>query len=318
MRKISRERVSQLARDLLDAMVRTRSITLLKDREAVQPGDRPAIADEFRREEEREENVRRRIATIRKPPARTLARVRRALPSVDGRGVLAGRVGVVRAQRFFRYLWRVNAVLIAIAAAGIAVAVVMLTVSTIQDKVRRREAAAASVIPGKPANKELSLSGLLPIEGTSIFRATLSSEHYGKHLDSFSSGEASEIRNILFVDTTTGTAAWLLPSDKERITNQEDVTQPGEHKPPLAIVALVKPDGENTDAATGRLLIVDVAGRHVEQFASDVHALDGVTITPGGDIAVLFQKNRKYYLASFDRTTRAKRSEREIAVPDLH
>ena len=71
MRKISRERISQLARDLLDAMVRTRSVTLLKDREAVQQAIASAIADEFRREEEREENVRRRIATMRKPPART-------------------------------------------------------------------------------------------------------------------------------------------------------------------------------------------------------------------------------------------------------
>ena len=108
----------------------------------------------------------------------------------------------MRAQRFFRYLWRVNAVLIAVAAAGIAVAVVMVTVSTIQDNIHRREAAAAAVIPGKPANKELSLGGL--------------------------------------------------------------------------------------------------------------------STTPAGDDAVLFQKNRKYYLALFDRTARAKKSEREIAVPDLH
>lgn len=225
----------------------------------------------------------------------------------------------MRAQRFFRYLWRVNAVLIAVAATGVAVAVVLVTVEMIQGNVRRREASAASVIPGKPANKELSLGGLFPIEGTSIFRATLSSEHHGGvDLGSLSSGGSSDIRNILFVDTATGTATWLLPNDKELITKNEDVSEPGEHKQPLAIVALVKPDGEHADAATGRLLIADVAGRHVEQFASDVHALDGVTITPGGDIAVLFQKNRKYYLASFDRTTRAKRSEREIAVPDLH
>lgn len=221
----------------------------------------------------------------------------------------------MRTQRFFRYLWRVNAVLIAIAAAGVAVAVVVVTIETIQSNVRRREAAAASVIPGKPANKELHLGGLVPVEGTSIFRATLSTQ---QHVSSFSSGGDSDTRNILFVDTATGTATWLLPSDKESIARNEDVTEPGERKPPLATVALVKPSGENADTATGRLLILDVAGRHVEQFASDVHALDGVSITPAGDIAVLFQKNRKYYLALFDRTTRAKRSERELAVPELH
>ena len=71
MRKVSRERINQLSRDLLDAMVRTRSVTLLKEREAVHQAIASAMADEFRREEEREENVRRRIATMRKPPART-------------------------------------------------------------------------------------------------------------------------------------------------------------------------------------------------------------------------------------------------------
>ena len=71
MRKISRERVTQLARELLDAMLRTRSVALLKDREVVRQSIAHALADEFKREEEREENVRRRIATIRKPPARS-------------------------------------------------------------------------------------------------------------------------------------------------------------------------------------------------------------------------------------------------------
>ena|SRR5436190_121579 len=72
MHKISRERVSQLARELLDAMMRTRSVTLLKDREAVRQAIAHALADELKREEEREENVRRRIALMRGgPPAQS-------------------------------------------------------------------------------------------------------------------------------------------------------------------------------------------------------------------------------------------------------
>lgn len=71
MRKISRERVVQLARELLDAMLRTKSVTLLKDREVVRQSIAHALADEFKREEEREENVRKKISSMRKPPART-------------------------------------------------------------------------------------------------------------------------------------------------------------------------------------------------------------------------------------------------------
>ncbi len=68
MHKISRERVTQLARDLLEAMTRTRSVTLLKEREVVRQSIAHALADELKREEEREESVRRRIAAIKKSP----------------------------------------------------------------------------------------------------------------------------------------------------------------------------------------------------------------------------------------------------------
>lgn len=63
MVKFSRERVSQLARDLLDALTTKGTVVLLKDREAVRQAIATAIADEIRREEEREHSVRRRIAT---------------------------------------------------------------------------------------------------------------------------------------------------------------------------------------------------------------------------------------------------------------
>ncbi len=68
MHKISRERVTQLARELLDAMTRTKSVVLLKDREVVRQSIAHALADELKREEEREENVRRRLASMKKGP----------------------------------------------------------------------------------------------------------------------------------------------------------------------------------------------------------------------------------------------------------
>lgn len=68
MHKISRERVNQLARELLDAMTKTKSVILLKDRDVVRQSIAHALADELKREEEREENVRKRIASMRKGP----------------------------------------------------------------------------------------------------------------------------------------------------------------------------------------------------------------------------------------------------------
>ena len=68
MHKLSRERVNQLARELLDAMTKTKSVILLKDRDVVRQSIAHAVADELKREEEREENVRRRLATVKKGP----------------------------------------------------------------------------------------------------------------------------------------------------------------------------------------------------------------------------------------------------------
>lgn len=71
MVKITRERVERLARELLDAMTASRTIVLLKGRDTVQQSIAYALADEFKREEEREDTVRRRMASMRKAPPRS-------------------------------------------------------------------------------------------------------------------------------------------------------------------------------------------------------------------------------------------------------
>jgi hypothetical protein len=64
----SRDRLTHLGRDLVDALARSRAVVLLKDREAVQQAVAQALADELRREEERETSARRRIASMRGAP----------------------------------------------------------------------------------------------------------------------------------------------------------------------------------------------------------------------------------------------------------
>lgn len=64
----SRDRLNQLGRDLVDALARSRAVVLLKDREAVQQAVSQALADELRREEEREASARKRINALRRAP----------------------------------------------------------------------------------------------------------------------------------------------------------------------------------------------------------------------------------------------------------
>lgn len=64
----SRERLSQLARELVDALARSRAVVLLRDREVVRQAVAQALAEELRREEDCQENARRRIGTMRGAP----------------------------------------------------------------------------------------------------------------------------------------------------------------------------------------------------------------------------------------------------------
>ncbi|HSP32777.1 MAG TPA: DUF507 family protein [Thermoanaerobaculia bacterium] len=68
--RLARERVESLSRHLVEVMSRSRAVKFLKDRDAVQHAVAAALADELRREEEREANVRKRIASMKRPPAR--------------------------------------------------------------------------------------------------------------------------------------------------------------------------------------------------------------------------------------------------------
>ena len=70
MVKMSRERVEKLARDLVSAMARSRAVKFHKERDALHQQVAHALSEEFRREEEREENVRKRLQSMKKAPSR--------------------------------------------------------------------------------------------------------------------------------------------------------------------------------------------------------------------------------------------------------
>lgn len=68
MLRPSRERIIQLAAELVDALARTKAVTLLKERDVVRHAVAQALAEELKREEERELLARKRIAAMRGAP----------------------------------------------------------------------------------------------------------------------------------------------------------------------------------------------------------------------------------------------------------
>jgi hypothetical protein len=64
----SRDRLSHVARELLDALARSKAVVFLKDREVVRQAIAHALTDELRREEERDESARKRIESMKPRP----------------------------------------------------------------------------------------------------------------------------------------------------------------------------------------------------------------------------------------------------------
>jgi len=159
---------------------------------------------------------------------------------------------------------------------------------------------------------------LFPVEGTSVFRAFLTSERRAIELSS--SGYSGDTRNILFLDFSSGSAKWLLPTRNELITFNTDIPEPshrGESAPPVATVILAKPYSTHPETTDGRVLLLDPAARQVIEIATGVHEVDGATITSAGEIAILFERSKRYQLAFFDRSSLKKLRENEVNVPQL-
>lgn len=69
MYKLSRERVSQLARLITDGLHAQSSNRFLKDQEIVRQAILHALVDEVKHDEEHRSNVREKILGMKRPPA---------------------------------------------------------------------------------------------------------------------------------------------------------------------------------------------------------------------------------------------------------
>lgn len=64
----SRDRLNELAREIVRAVSRSRAVILLKDPDAVRQAVAQALTDELSRQEVREETAMKRIAAMKRAP----------------------------------------------------------------------------------------------------------------------------------------------------------------------------------------------------------------------------------------------------------
>jgi hypothetical protein len=219
-----------------------------------------------------------------------------------------------KSQRIFRYLWRINAVLILLAAGAITFGVVALLVGEFGARVaRNREAEAGIPVVAADSNAHLSLGRVSVVAGSDVMRADLSLNRGGA---GFSSGGYTETRNILFIDPGQKAARWLLPDNDHVISDSSDITDDTDHKAKrmIATAVLVKSTASSPETAVGRLLLFDPPGKKVVEVANNVREMHLASLS-GGELSILYERDRRLVLAAFDPESLAKRREQEIDVP---
>lgn len=219
--------------------------------------------------------------------------------------------------RFFRWVWRVNAILILVAAGAIVFGVAALFVTEVGARSAwRGEATTGPVVVSDGGGPDLVLRRAGVVEGTDVMRAELVVYLPGA---GFSSGGNTEVRNILFVGAGESTARWLLPDHGHVIAEQQDVHSPDEEprkNRTVATVVLVKKQGTAMETVEGRLLLFDPSGRNIVEVANGVRTMHAAAISDD-EVTVLFERDRRLHLARFTPVSLARLHEQAIDVPQL-
>jgi hypothetical protein len=222
-----------------------------------------------------------------------------------------------RSQRLFRYLWRVNAVLILVAAGAITFGVGALLVAEFGNRAAmKRESEAGLAVADPQADPRLSLAPAILLSGTQVMRAPLMLYRGG---GGFSSGGYSETRNFLFVERGDKTARWLLPDNQHVISDNSDIVVDEDDpkaKHILASAALVKPATDQLDVAKGKLLLFDPAGKRIVEVADGVRKIHVASVV-NGEVSLLYERDRRLVLARYDGASLTKLGEEQIDVPQL-
>lgn len=224
----------------------------------------------------------------------------------------------MRTHRFFRYLWRTNAVLIFLATGGVCLLVGSLMLSELGCNIQRRRAVEAAPPVVANTGEKLYLGPVRAVEGSRVLRGELLAPPQG--LGMGSSGYSAVTRNILYLDIGSTEARWLLPDSGHVISEEATVwleNQDTTARRQVAGLALVKPNTADLHFAAGTLLIFDASGRQVTAVAEGVRALNHASLVDNHRILVLYERGRRYVRAIIDAQSLKVTSVDDISVPEL-
>ena len=224
-------------------------------------------------------------------------------------------------QKVFRRIWRINAVLILVAAGAIALAVGSFVLDEFNRRIVQRRETPSGVtveepLAGKDSSTPLILGRATAVKGTNILSADLlASRATGKRFGS--DGDSTNVRNVLFIEPGEKSGRWLLPDNSHVISDSNEITDGtgSATERALATVALVKA-ANDADDVPGKLVLYGPSGKNVVEVAKNVARVHLASFS-GGELTILYERNRRFVLAEFNPNSLAKLKEQEIDVPVL-
>lgn len=126
--------------------------------------------------------------------------------------------------RFFRHVWRANAILILLAGLGTAALLTYAFISSLRRE-RHFQSTPVTIEEGEGAKEQARIPYFERVRGTSFLRASL----YGEkpHFLSYEAHLGSPVLNYLFYDLNTHEAHWLVQRNDHLFISGQELTPPG-------------------------------------------------------------------------------------------
>lgn len=205
-------------------------------------------------------------------------------------------------NRFFRLLWRFNALVVA--GAGLVVIGGSMVVAVVVIQQERRETPIVKPNTPSPDSQKLAFGDFNPVVGVSTVIVPLEqdAESYGF---GSSGGRRSVTRNLLFVDLTSGVQRWLIESGSVLILHYRQIERDvprGKRAEAIAILAEIIDADTDGDGRLGNGDRVTVAftrpdGTGYTEAIRDIDRLFGTRLV-GGDLVIGYERKGDYNIAT--------------------
>ncbi len=227
-------------------------------------------------------------------------------------------------NKFFRFVWRFNAIVIMasglLAIAVLAFAAIEIVTSTTRE---RQGINIVNVNEDSSSSQDWELGNLRQVDGTSYLMVPLYSDQ--SYTQSYYSKSTRSTRNYLFLDSETGKSKWLFANNDYLIASDRFISETNdiannrvESKPVIAVLYhLIKQDingdGRLTNDDSMTIAFTHPNGNDYHEVLSGVDRFLGYKVLNANSLLILYQRDGIAYSANVSLDNFALSNEKEIA-----